>query len=282
MFLVEQVSIIGGNMTDLSDRRYYGERIAGIDPRISFEILKDIFSAIYGEYEEYISINNYKNADIYVYGITKMMDIWPIEDNIRLYNEVDLFTVMELLYDHIRVYILGSTYPFEKKCLETEETEKKKKAYRAKINTILKHYNGGYELSEDGEIQKLSPPGFETLIEEAIGTNDPDSIDLRVKYAISKFSRYNSSVEDKKEAVRTLADVLEYLKESDIRLPRDDEKNLFNIINNFDIRHLNRKQQSDYDKDIWYDWMFYTFLASIRVLLKLNDKKFDLKIQHTE
>jgi len=123
---------------------------------------------------------------------------------------------------------------------------------------------------------------FETLIKESIETNDPENIDLRLKYAVSKFSRYSSSIGDKKEAVRTLADVLEFLKESDIRLPRDDEKNLFNIINNFDIRHLNRKQQSDYDKDIWYDWMFYTFLASIHVLLKLNDKKLDLKVQHIE
>ena len=79
------------------------------------------------------------------------------------------------------------------------------------VNDILRYYNGGYELSEDGEILKLSPPGFEPLIEEDIETNDPENIDSRVKYAISKFSRYNSSIEEKKEAVRTLADVLEYL-----------------------------------------------------------------------
>jgi hypothetical protein len=149
------------------------------------------------------------------------------------------------------------------------------------INDIFKIDKVGYEIV-DGKIQKLSSPGFETLIKEAVETNEPKNIDLKVKYSISKFSRYNSSVEDKKEAVRTLADVLEYLQKSDIRLPKADEKNLFNIINNFDIRHLNRNQQNDYDKDIWYDWMFYTFLASIHVLLKLDEKQFNLEIQHTE
>lgn len=149
------------------------------------------------------------------------------------------------------------------------------------INDIFKIDKVGYEIV-DGKILKLSLPGFETLIKEAIETNDPESIDLRVKYAISKFSHYNSSIEDKKEAVRKLADVLEYLREGGIRLPKDDDNTLFNIINNFDIRHLNRKQQTDYDKDIWYDWMFYTFLSSINVLLKLDKKQFNQEVQHTE
>ena len=174
------------------------------------------------------------------------MDIWPIEDNIRYYDEVKLFTLIELIYDHIED-------------MGIEETILRKKAYRAKINTILENYDRGYGLSKDGEILRLSPPGFKTLIEEVIETNDPENIDSRVKYAVSKFSRYNSSVEDKKEAIRTLADVLEYLGKFGIKLHNKDDSDLFKIINGFDIRHHNRMQQSGYDKDVWYDWMFYTF-----------------------
>jgi hypothetical protein len=76
--------------------------------------------------------------------------------------------------------------------------------------------------------------------------------------------------------------VLEYLRKDNIKLPKNDDGELFQIINKFDIRHHNQTQKGDYDKEVWYDWMFYTFLASIHVLLKLNDKKFDLKIQDTE
>ncbi|WP_440944975.1 hypothetical protein ACSAZL_12505 [Methanosarcina sp. T3] len=262
-------------------KKYYGERSNVTDPKINFNILKDYFFAIYKEYEEHMTLYNHHNPDIYIYGLTKMMNIWPIENCISSYDEVKLFTVIELLYDHIRVYILGSTYPFEKISVEKEETRKKKKEYITEINIILRHYNEGYELSEEGQIQKLSPPGFESLIEENIETIDPKNIDLRVKYAISKFSRYNSSVEEKKEAIRILADVLEYLGKFGIKLNNKDDSDLFKIINGFDIRHHNRTQQSDYNRDVWYDWMFYTFLASIHVLLKLNDEKLDLKVQRT-
>jgi hypothetical protein len=255
-------------MTDLSDRRYYAERAGAIDPSNDIEMLRYFFFDIYEKYKEDISFYYSYNADIYVAGKTKM-DIWPIEDNIRYYDEVKLFTVMELIYDHITD-------------IGIEDTIIKKKAYRSQINTILKNYNGEYELSKDGEILKISPPGFKTLIEEAVETNDLENIDSRVKYAISKFSRYSSSVEEKKDAVRTLGDVLEYLGKFGIKLDNKDDSDLFKIINGFDIRHHNREQQSGYDKDIWYDWIFYTFLASIHVLLKLNDKKFDLKIQHTD
>lgn len=268
-------------MADLSSKRYYSERTGAIDLKIDFETFKALFFEIFLEYENYIAINHFNNIDVYVYGKTKMVGIWPIRHNIQSYDPITLFTVIELLYDHIYVYITGSAYPRYKKDAELEETIIKKREFRANINIILKNYNEGYELSEDGEIQKLSSPGFETLMGEVVETNDPENIDSRVKYAISKFSRYNSSIKEKKDAVRTLADVLEYLNKFGTKLDNKDDSDLFGIINRFDIRHHNREQQSGYDKDVWYDWMFYTFLASINVLLKLNVEKFDSKIAST-
>ena len=150
------------------------------------------------------------------------------------------------------------------------------------VNSVLRFYDGGYELTKSGEIHKLSPFGFETLIGEAIKTNEPEKIDSRVNSAILKYSHYGSSIEERKEAILKLAGVLEYLKEriknnGEYFADKDDDA-LFNIINNFDIRHHKQMQQDQYNKDAWYDWMFYTFLASIYTLLKLNDKQFDLKI----
>lgn len=266
-------------MADLSDKKYYHERKGSLDSKINFEDLKAFFCLIYQEFEskKYFAHAKVKwgnHVGLFIYRKTKLLNIWPIEDNIWSYDETTLFTVIEFLYDYVsedeRIY---GYEPF----LGCGKIE-----YREAVNEVLEDYNGGYELSEDGQILKIPPSGFEPLIEENFETNDPENIDLRKKHAISKFSRYNSSVEEKKEAVRTLADVLEYLKKSDIKLPEKDDKDLFNIINNFDIRHLNRKQQSAYDKDIWYEWMFYTFLASINVLLKLNGEKFDLKITNTK
>jgi len=131
----------------------------------------------------------------------------------------------------------------------------------------------GYELSSDGEILEIAPTGLEPLFEEIVETDDPENIDMRRQNAISKYMKYGATTSDKKDAIRELAGVLEFLKKSGIRLQKKDESDLFRIINNFDIRHHNKSQQGEYDKEIWYGWMFYTFLSSINVLLKLKVEK---------
>jgi len=120
------------------------------------------------------------------------------------------------------------------------------------------------------QILEIAPTGLEPLFEEIVETGDHDNIDTRIQNAISKYMKYGATISDKKDAVRELAELLEFLKKSGIRLQKKNESDLFRIINNFDIRHHNKFQHGEYDKEIWYDWMFYTFLSSINVLLKLK------------
>lgn len=47
-----------------------------------------------------------------------------------------------------------------------------------------------------------------------------------------------------------------------------DESDLFNILNNFDLRHNNELQKKDYDA-IWLSGLFYHYLAMIYVLTHL-------------
>lgn len=270
-------------------KKYYAER-EQILPSIEFNSIKKAFLHIYNQFlqDGYFAkerfIWAYQDPELFLFQKLGMWDIWPFEQKIETYDEATLFSVIEFLYEAV----------FNERITEISEDFKNGQIrYGNQINDILRFYNGGYKLSKDGKIQKLSPPGFEGLTEVDIETNDPERIDKRVKYAISKFSLYNSSIWDKKEAVRTLADVLEYLKKiikkEGIYLPTDNDrmlfniinKELFNIINNFDIRHLNKDQLTGYD-EVWYDWMFYTFLASIHVELRFKDEKFGLKITHAE
>lgn len=255
------------NLNNTSNRKYYGQRTNDVNSKISFEELKELFLSTYLEFEyshyfDRAELNWGKEVGLFIYLKTKTWNIWPIKNYIEFYDEATLFTVIEFLYDYVAKpgFRRYEASPIEGKI-----------QYREAINKILEDYNGGYRLSKDGEILKLSPSGFEPLIHEAVKTNDPKNIDLRIKYAISKFLRYSSSTGDKKEAVRTLADVLEFLRKDNIKLPKKDDSELFQIINKFDIRHHNQTQKGDYDKEVWYDWMFYTFLASIHVLLKFND-----------
>ena len=95
----------------------------------------------------------------------------------------------------------------------------------------------------------------------------------RVEAAIHKFRRHRSSIEDRRDAVRDLADVLEYLrpKLKEVLVSKD-EQDLFNIANNFGIRHHREGQKTDYDKAIWLSWVFYFYLATIHAAVRLIEK----------
>jgi hypothetical protein len=63
--------------------------------------------------------------------------------------------------------------------------------------------------------------------------------------------------------------VLEYLKPKiKEHLTSADEKDLFNIANNFGVRHHNDKQKTGYDAGLWLSWMFYFYLATIHVVVR--------------
>lgn len=277
---------------DIVEKKYYGERKGFHEKEpMDYHLMKRLFKSLYKQLEDdlffseamgYDCVDLGKHAGLwghdigaYFYRKLKRTDIWPIMGYIDdYYDEVTLFTVIEFLYDYVSE-ATGKHYHEWNDCgWHTSEWDKEsgQQRYRDEINELLKDYKDGYALTEDGEIIELAPSGMESLIDEKIVTEDPDNIDNRIKTAKRKYLRYGASLDDKKDAVRTLADVLEFLKKSNIRLLKKDESDLFQIINSFDIRHHNKSQQGDYDKEIWYDWLFYTFLASIYVLLKLESE----------
>lgn len=268
------------------DKKYYGERIGTIIPgKCDFEMLKKLFMNLYIRLDEELYFQEATgyyctNGDVVgllggdigaeIYLRTGLKDVWPIRSHINDYEEVELFTMIEFLYEHVsapteKYYHSWNSCGWHVTSFNKEEGKKK---FVEEINKLFKRYEEGYYLTESGEIHIVSPAGLESLIEEKIITGDTTNIDNRIQYAISKFLKFESTINEKKDAVRTLADVLEYYKKAGNRFDSKDDSDLFNIINGFDIRHHNKLQQSDYDKEFWYEWMFYTFLASINVLAK--------------
>ncbi|MES2759029.1 MAG: hypothetical protein V4693_16775 [Pseudomonadota bacterium] len=74
----------------------------------------------------------------------------------------------------------------------------------------------------------------------------------RVASAALQYRRHGATVDDRRQAVRDLADVLEYLKPQIKKyLTSAGEKDLFNIANNFGVRHHNDKQKTGYDAGLW-------------------------------
>lgn len=104
---------------------------------------------------------------------------------------------------------------------------------------------------------------------KALGT-DATSI---VEEAIALFRRRHASATDRKNAVRMLADTFELLRPKlKNAISAKDEADLFNIANNFAIRHNNDKQKTKYDRSLWLSWMFYFYLATLHYALRRLEK----------
>ena len=74
--------------------------------------------------------------------------------------------------------------------------------------------------------------------------------------------------------MRDLSDVLEFIKKgvSNVLMSKE-ENELYSIANNFGIRHHNPKQKTDFDKPIWHSWLFYCYLSTIHLCLRLIEKQ---------
>lgn len=218
-----------------------------------------------------------KIQDVLLFKLRKD-DVWPIFNHIDAYKEDDLFDMIEFLYDHVSAPNPAGAFPHTFcDCgwhYKTFDKVPGQNLYVMKINEILGQYQSGFEISGDGEIMSLAPSGMEQLLSTSLETVDNENVLQRVEHAKNKFRSYHSTSDERSESVRELADVLEFLRsEAKKVLDSKDENELFQIVNNFGIRHHNGKQKTNYDKAIWHDWMFYYFLATIHACLSMIAKK---------
>ncbi len=211
----------------------------------------------------------------YVRRKLRKLNLWPISSKYEQYTEDDMFDVVEFLYDHVSKP-LGGRYHSWNDCgwhCDTFDIVAGRREFLPEVNELLRDYRGGYELSEDGEILELPEQCLDALLQAKLPAHDPANIEERVKAATLKFRRTRSSADNRRDAIRDLADVLEFLRPKLKQvLTSQDENDLFNIANNFGIRHHSDKQKTDYDKPIWYSWMFYYYLATIHAALRLIEK----------
>ncbi|MEH2044306.1 hypothetical protein [Nostoc sp.] len=202
-------------------------------------------------------------------------NLWQIQDKCLNYSEDDFFDVIELLHDWVSKPIDGLHHTYANCGWHYHTFDKKggQKEFRDKINDIICDYKDGYELSENGEILELAEQGLDLLFEADLPNYDPENVEKRVETAILKFRRYRSSLNDRRDAIRDLVDVLEFLRTKIKQvIPSKDQGELFNLANNFGVRHHNEQQKTDFDKGIWYSWMFYYYLATIHACLRLIEK----------
>ena len=126
----------------------------------------------------------------------------------------------------------------------------------------------------------LGTHGLQEILDADIVPYDEANVDSKVRNAILKWRNRHLALSERREAIRELADVFEWLKKTkrlDIALNKKDEAAIFDIANNFAIRHHNPQQKRNYDEIIWYSWIFHFYLATyhavVRILLKQENDR---------
>lgn len=196
--------------------------------------------------------------------------LWPLFEKAPYYSEDDLFDVIEFLHLHVSKPIDGTMHSYGHCGMHWETFNKVvgQEEFRSKVNALLTHYEQRYELSANGEVLHKPEAGFEPIFDADLPSKDKNIVS-RVSAATLRYRRHGSTLDDRRQAVRDLSDVLEYLRpQVKTLLTSADEKDLFNIANNFGVRHHNEKQRTAYDASIWLSWMFYFYLSTIHVVLR--------------
>ncbi|WP_010233414.1 hypothetical protein [Clostridium arbusti] len=280
--------------------KYYAERNNLLEENfnISFEDLKQHF------YKIYMYFANTKCFDVAIKGVWKKPqweeeyltippllapspetffmkqlssnEIYPIFQYYENYTETELFTVIEILYDKI------CTYDYKNSVINNDV----KKEFAIQINNVLQLYDDGYFLEiHSGTITKGANDPVKNMLSEDLSKILPEDIMTKTRTAIKMYYRFDSNMEMKTKAITILADILEPLRDElkDIlnhgyeTNKNDHDKLIFEIVNNFNIRHTNTKQHENYEHEIWYDWMIQYYSSVIITFYKLKKIKTNLQ-----
>jgi hypothetical protein len=267
--------------------QYYSQR-TGSNPRINgleLSEIRDLFLKTYarlridGYFDESVGSNcvdagftegTLGDVDLAILLAVRKKHLWPVEDRIGWYSEDDFFDVIEFLFQHVSKPVDGTMHNYAHCGMhwETFNQAAGRAEFRQRINDVLGLYERAFELSEQGDVLERAQSGFEGIFAADLPTKD-EKITTRINSAVLRFRRHGSGLDDRRQAVRDLADVLEYLRPKVKEfLTSADDADLFNIANNFGIRHHNEKQKTGYDASLWLSWMFYFYLATIHVVLR--------------
>lgn len=187
-----------------------------------------------------------------------------------------LFDVLEVLHDQVSKPTDGDYHSYNDCGMHWHAFNgpEGRDEYREAMNEVLRLHDPPYEMNDQGEIIESGPVEFRPLLDAGLPEGTEPEVERKVSEAVKLFQGRGASIEDRQRAVRDLADALELLRQ-DVKaelLPAD-ERALYDIANNYAIRHLNRQQRVNYNRSTWLRWMFYVYLATIHAVVRVRDSQ---------
>lgn len=138
--------------------------------------------------------------------------------------------------------------------------------YRWRTNAVLARSEMGLRLADAGEeaglLVRVAGDDRDQLTARVIEVEVEAEPDVRA-HAAAKFRGRGAGVPEKRSAIVDLAGLLENRRRLlKAELLRKDEGALFDIANNFDLRHRRADQRGDYD-EAFLDWIFWWYLGTL-------------------
>lgn len=196
--------------------------------------------------------------------------LWPVTAYCGDYSLDDLCDVVEFLADHVRRPMTSHVHSYGGCGLHFEDFDPVTglRLYRWRVNTLLGQSSLALVLDGEGRLEETAPEAVEDLVTEVrartttVHAADADEI----SHALSRFRHRGAGALDRRHAVIALAGVLErrraLVKQE---LLRKDEGALFQLANEFGVRHQNANQRTGYDEQLYLEWIFYWYLATINL-----------------
>lgn len=196
---------------------------------------------------------------------------WPLsgEDAVNLPEPV-LFSLVEYFHDQSqrpRTYSFHSYGDCDRHFHEFD-SDAGGAVYRWRVNEMLAFHQMPWKLASTGTetgrlVRSFAEPLDDVLQRQLSQRQDAGD---EVAHAIRDYRQRDSGLIEKRNAISLLAGELERRRPEVRRiLSRRDEADLFDIANNFFIRHKNDSQKKDYGPE-FADWIFLNQLTAIELM----------------
>ncbi|KPM51131.1 hypothetical protein ACG83_37605 [Frankia sp. R43] len=202
---------------------------------------------------------------------------WPIDPEMLAADRENLFQMIEVLHDFVARPKRRSLHQYGECGWHHSEFDltSGRTVYRWRVNSLLRRGDIRYHLANEGadvgRLVDVTDDGRSDLVRSLLA-REANEQDDQVRHAISLFRGRGAGRHEKRSAVATLALVIEERRHGILRevLARTDRGALFDIANNFHIRHQDAKQKRDYD-DFYLDWIFWLYLSTVELMNRVID-----------